>query len=111
MDNFSVFWKNEKTADVTVGENSVEVKRYSTSPAKQLFYKDRITRYELGEILRLRCWDENRDHLERYLNAIGLREFDPYKICRKTHGVMVQDPIWFCFEGEDLRYEDVKFRE
>ena len=52
QEDFSVFWEDEKTADVTVTENKAYVKRYSTNPAKQIFSSDSISLFELGEILK-----------------------------------------------------------
>ena len=108
--NFSVFWKDEKTADVTVTENAARVKRYTKNPAKQLFCKSQISLFELDEIFKWRCWDQNRENIEKYLYKLGLTQFNPYKICKKTHGAMYQDNIWFKFEGEKLSWSDVKCR-
>jgi hypothetical protein len=108
---FSVMWENEKTADVYADNSTVSIKRYVIHPVKQIFCKDSMTRYELGQILRTRCWDEHRDGLPRLLAALGVSEYNPYDICRKTHGVMYQDKIWFRYKGEDLTYEDVAIKE
>lgn len=109
-ENFSVYWENEKTADVKIKENQAVIKRYSKNPAKQIFSKDTISLFELGEILSWRCWDKNRENIEKYLFKLGLTEFDPYKICRKTHGVMYQDKIWFKYDGEKISWDDIKCR-
>lgn len=107
-EDFSVYWDNEKTADVQIMENKALIKRYSNNPVKQIFAKDEIPLFELGEILTWRCWDKKRENIEKYLFKLGLTEFNPYKICRKTHGVMFQDKIWFKYEGENLTWDDVK---
>ena len=109
-EDFSVYWGDEKTADVHFEENHAVVTRYTTNPAKQIFYKDEIPLFEIGGIMESRCWDRNRDNLEKYLFKLGLTEFNPYKICRKTHGVMFQDRIWFKYKGEQLTWEDVRWR-
>lgn len=106
--DFTLYWKDEKIADVVLSNDRVLVTRYSENPVKQLFYKDELTYYELGEILLWRCWDKNRENIEKYLYTLGLSEFNPYKICRLTHGVMYQDKIWFKFAGENLTWADVK---
>ena len=67
-------------------------------------------RFELGQVLELRCWDRNRANLNLYLDELGIKDFNPYEICRKTHGVMVQDFIWFQFDGENLSFKDVRFK-
>lgn len=108
QEDFSVFWKDEKTADVTITENQAHIIRYTTNPVKQIFSKEDISIFELGEILRWRCWDPNRENIEKYLYKLGLTEYNPFKICRKTHGVMFQDKIWFKYKNENLYWNDVK---
>ena len=105
---FEVLWENEKTADVDVGVSTVRVKRHVLHPVKQIFYADEITRYELGNILRSRCYDRRRPDIDKILEFMGLQEYDVYKMCRFTHGKMAQDFIWFRYEGEDLRWEDLE---
>ena len=109
-EDFSVYWADEKTADVKIESNRALIKRYSNSPIKQIFASDNISLYELGEILRSRCWEENRENLEKYLQKMGLSEFNPYEICRKTHGVMFQDKIWFKYKNENISWNDVKWK-
>ncbi|MBO5260145.1 MAG: hypothetical protein J6B26_07170 [Agathobacter sp.] len=108
--NFKTYWKDELTAEVKADDCRVYIKRYTTHPAKQLFWKDEISRFELGQVLELRCWDRNRANLNLYLDELGIKDFNPYEICRKTHGVMVQDFIWFQFDGENLSFKDVRFK-
>ena len=103
--NFLLMWDDEVISSVTVGETSVHIDRYILHPVKQIFYKDDITRFEFGEILRHRCWDEGRPDMKELLHLIGLEEFNPYEICKKTHGKMVQDSTWFKFDGETINYD------
>ncbi len=109
-ENFTVYWENEKTAEVQIKGSQAIIKRYCKNPAKQIFPGNTISLYELGDIMTWRCWDKNRENIEKYLFKLGLTEFNPYKICRKTHGAMFQDKIWFKYEGEKLTWEDVKCR-
>ena len=110
IDNFSVYWVNEKTADVEIFENKVKIKRYTLHPAKQIFYADEMPLFKLGEILTLRCWDEHRVNLDKYLEKLGVDGFNPFAICRKTHGVTAADRIWFKFQGEEISFEDVRWK-
>lgn len=110
QEDFSVLWEDEKTADVTISENQAHIIRYTTNPVKQIFSKEELSLYELGEILKYRCWDQKRENIEKYLYKLGLTDFNPYKICRKTHGVMFQDKIWFRYKDETLCWNDVKCR-
>lgn len=106
--NFSVWWEDEKTAEVSIDGNNVYIKRLVIHPVKQIFAREKITKFELGEILKSRCWNPNRDNIEKYLYHLGLTYYNPYKIVGKTHGVMVQDKIWFKFPGEKLSWNDVR---
>ncbi len=108
MPDFTLMWQDEEMGEVHIGESNVHIDKYVRHPVKQIFYKDEITRFEFGEIMRSRCWDENRQDIKELLSSIGLMEYNPFQICIKTHGRMVQDMTWFRFEGEDLRYEDFK---
>lgn len=103
------YWKDEKTATVRLDSMYAYITRYTTHPIKQLFYTDKMTRYEFGGILQDRCWDKNRPDLQQLLALIGLKEYNPYEICKRTHGKMYQDNIWFRFPGELLTYKEVKY--
>lgn len=103
------YWKDEKTATVRLDSQYAYISRYTLHPAKQLFYTDKITRFEFGEILEDRCWDKHRPDINKILESIGLNEYNPYEICRYTHGQMYQDKIWFRFSGELLTYKELKY--
>ncbi len=105
--DFLLMWADEVIASVTIGDTTVHIDRFIIHPVKQLFYKDDITRFEFGEILRSRCWDEHRSDIHILLQMIGLDEYNIYAICRKTHGKMVQDKTWFKFADETLTYRDI----
>ena len=103
------YWKDEKTASVRLDDKYAYIKRYTSHPVKQIFYSDKITRYELGEILTDRCWDKNRADLPDILSTLGIEEYNPYEICKRTHGKMAQDNIWFRFPGELISYKDIVY--
>ena len=105
---FDVLWLDDIVSHVKVGPGKdVMIDRFVIHPLKQIFCKDRMTKYELGEVMRLRCVDENRADIKEYLEYIGLREYDIWKILRATHGAMSQDFIWIRFSGERLTAGDI----
>ena len=106
--NFLLMWEDEVVADVKVGEYEIEIRRFDTHPVKQIFFKEKMNLYEFGEILRRRCFEEKRPDLKTLLETLDLDEYNPYKICMKTHGKMLQDKTWFKFEGETLNYNTVR---
>ena len=44
------------------------------------------------------------------LTNLGLKEYNPYEIVKRTHGVSYNDFIWFRFPGEKLTSKDVLVR-
>ena len=46
--------------------------------------------------------------INEILKQLGLKSYDPLEIVKKTHGVSYNDFLWFQFEGENYRYEDMK---
>ena len=112
LDNFSfeVYWKDEITARVYVKKKNVIVSRFSDNPGRQLFAEKKMTRYQLGKILELRCFEKGRPDIDEILKHLGLKEYNPYEIVRKTHGVSHNDFIWFRFPGENITSKDVLVR-
>ena len=82
--SFEVFWKDDITASVNVHGDKVRV---------------------------MRCWDRRREDIDEILVHLGLKEYNPYEIVRKTHGVSWNDYIWFRFPGEKLTSRDVLVRD
>lgn len=81
MDEFSfeVYWKDEITARVHVKGNAVIISRFTDNPAKQLFAEQKMTRYQLGKIFELRCWERGRADIDDFLRYLGLTEYNPYE--------------------------------
>ena len=108
--DFEVFWKDEITAKVRVRGKKVRVSRYTAHPLKQLFAEEHMTRYQLNQILEMRCWERGRADIDLILKHLGLEEYNPYEIVKKTHGVSYNDYIWFRFWGENITSDDVLVR-
>jgi len=109
--SFEVYWKDEITARVYVHRKEAIISRFVEHPIKQIFAKNRMTRDQLNRVLELRCWDRGRPDLPQLLQGIGLKEFNPQEIVRRTHGVTWNDFIWFRFPGEKITCKDVMVRD
>lgn len=107
---FEVFWKDEITARVHAKEHQVKVSRYVEHPVKQLFAASVMSRNQLNKILELRCFERGRPDIMEILGHLGLREYNPYEIVKRTHGVSYNDFIWFRFPGEKFTSKDVLVR-
>lgn len=108
--SFEVYWKDELTAKVRVKGKDVYVSSYSNQPGKRLFPAGKLSRFQLSEILKTRCWDEGRPDIKKLLRVRGIEEYNPLAIVRKTHGVSWNDFIWIRFPGEKLTAKDVLVR-
>lgn len=108
--SFEVFWKDEITARVMVNGSRVQVARYVEHPLKQLFADKDMSRNQLNRVFELRCWDRNRPDIMDLLKGLGMTEYIPSEIVRRTHGVSYNDYIWFRFPGERLTSHDVLVR-
>ena len=109
--SFEVFWKDQLSARVSVGKSRVHVSRYIKHPIRQIFSDEFITRNQLNEVLKLRCFEEGRADCTAKLKALGLSEYNPLEIVKKTHGVSFNDYIWIRFPGERLTAKDVLVRD
>lgn len=108
---FEVYWKNMLSSRVSVRRNKAIIKRVIMHPLRQIFPSNEISRNRLNVILEHRCFDRNRPDALEILKSIGLSEYRPIDIIRRTHGVSYNDYIWFRFMGENIRAEDVLVRD
>lgn len=70
-------------------ENAVD------DPAKTAFGADLHPAWEdLQDFLEERCVPRERAGIREYLEALGLEEYDPLEIVRRTQGRMAEDDQW-----------------
>lgn len=62
-------------------------------------------------MLSNRVFPRERENCKELLKILGLEIYDPDAICRKTHGVMNDDYVWFKYPGEKVTFADVKMRD
>lgn len=116
MYQFSVLWKDEIVADVSVAESEDGfkslnyIRRYTDDVGKQPFGGTRLDLERVYEFLESRWFERGRPDVPQQLQYLGLSEYNPWEIVKKTHGVMFEDFIWVRFEGENLIWRDVKIR-
>lgn len=84
-------------ADFT--DQTLRVKNESVSLIKTAFGKNEVPTWEdLRCFLEERCVPHARSGLREYLDAIGVLEYDPLEIIRKTKGRMAEDAQWIEIE-------------
>ena len=105
---FTCYWRDEPVSEVHVEGMKVYIKRFvKDHPVKQIFPVEEMDVFKLTEILKTRCWEDNRAGLDDLLKKIGVQVYDPLAIVQKTHGVSYNDFLWIQFRGEHLRWKDV----
>lgn len=58
-----------------------------------------------------RCFPRTRANCDELLRQLGLTQYVPLAIVRRTHGVMWDDDVWIRFSDEqNIEYKDVKVR-
>lgn len=107
---FDLYWKDEKVGRVEIVNNVLVKNEVYTSD----FYKQPYARIKNAMDMvsalheRVMCperWEKFQ------LEAIGLKEYDFYKILRAYRGICYDDFFWLRFDGDTVSYRDIKIRE
>ena len=114
MESFILMDKNKEIARVSFsmeGNNYAAVveKIHPNHPAYQPFsYKeDGFTRGDILDFLKDRSLEECRPDKKEILDILGLEDYNPINITKKTHGRMMHDFFWIKWNGEALTWEDI----
>ena len=75
----------------------VRVKNYADFPLDNAFglkSPENVTWDDVYRFLISRTYPENRANINEILEDLGLKEYDPIKMCRITRGRMTNDQNW-----------------
>lgn len=87
-------------ADFT--DREVQVENYTDLLIKTAFGRNEMPLWsDFMEFLEDRCVPRQRAGLNEYLDALGLDEYDPFEIVKRTSGRMAEDRQW-------IRVEELK---
>ena len=115
MLRFQYLEKDTVTAEVEVDEKAKTVRYspYTTNVYALPFGVNQSpTIADVSRFFASRCFPKERRNCRQLLQDLGLAEYKPWDIVRKTHGRQLEDYCWIRFEGEDLEYErDIKLRD
>lgn len=104
---FTIMRYDEAVMHVKFGEgNSIEITKFTEDKHKLPFYFE-PTKETMFIFIQDRCSERSRPDQKELLALIGLDEYNPYEIVKKTHGVTPDDHFWFKFPGENLTWKDV----
>lgn len=113
MYNFTVMHMNMPVTKVNISDDRkvVSVEKLVPDSIIQPFGGNDLSINRVYEFLKSRCYEDNRADLKDILQQAELTSNDPWKWNKITHGVMWDDQIWIKFEGEELCWEDVRWRK
>lgn len=84
-------------ADFT--DKELQVENYTDALIKTAFGRNEIPVWsDFMEFLEDRCVPRQRAGLDKYLDAVGLDEYDPFEIVKRTSGRMAEDRQWIRME-------------
>lgn len=87
-------------ADFTAEE--LQIENYTDELIKTAFGRNELPTWaDFLELLEERCIPRQRAGLNEYLDALGIDEYDPFEIVKRTSGHMAEDEQW-------IRVEEVK---
>ena len=84
-------------ADFT--DKDISVENYTDNLVKTAFGKNEVPLWQNFEnFLEERCIPRSRSGLREYLETIGVEEYNPLEIIKKTQGRMAEDDQWIRLE-------------
>ena len=112
MYNFTVMYQDEPVANVRVSDdhNSVTIHKLVPDSIIQPFSGNDLSIGRVYSFLKSRCYEDGRADLKRILDQAGLKDNNPWEWNKRTHAVTWEDQLWIRFEGEDITWEDVRWR-
>lgn len=110
--NLTIYHSYTKLADITLykqnSKTQIKVHQYTNGFLRQFKKPDNeVTFKDFNQWLEWRTFPPQRDNKEELLQLLGISEYNRFEIIKKTHAVMIDDPIWVKFEGEELSYNDI----
>ena len=84
---------------VDESEKRVSVENFVDNPMFRAFgINEKPTWKDFEDFLEERCFPRNINHVELNLRSLGLTEYEPLEICKRTNGRMAGDSMWMSFE-------------
>lgn len=111
--DFTVMYRNEEVAFVHVSADHKDVSIIKLIPdgMKQPFNGNKLDLERVYAFLKERCFEDGYSDLKRVLEVYDMESNNPWEWNRKTHGVTWEDYFWVKFKGENIAWEDVKWRD
>lgn len=95
-------YKINTVIDVDILNRRVSFKNYTNNLLNRAFGASESVDYEEYErFLESRCFPRSRDKIKAELEHLGIRNYDPLAIIRKTNGRMAEDDCYIVIEDNN----------
>ena len=110
--DFTVLNKNTPVASVYVSEDhkQVIIEKLVPDGIIQPFNGNKLDLERVYNFLKDRCYEDTFAGLDEVLEMQNMKSNNPWEWNRKTHGVTWEDFFWIKFDGEELCWEDVRWK-
>lgn len=81
-------------------DKTLKAENFTSDIVKTAFGNNSLPTWEkdFESFLKERCIPQERGRIREYLEALGLDEYNPVDIIKKTHGRMAEDEQWLTIE-------------
>ena len=107
----TIMWKDIPQVEILMTMPRPTVRKLVEEPSLNIIgrvYREGATYKDLDEFMLTRVSDRTRVDINEILKRYDLKDFNPYWMCRKSHGRKVTDFLWIRYNDEDLTYDDIK---
>lgn len=92
------FWNGDTLCTTIVADftdHTLCTENHTKQLVKTAFGKNQLPTWtDLMAFLEERCVPRQRDGIREYMDALGLDEYDPWEIIKRTQGRMAEDQQW-----------------
>ncbi|MFF2092707.1 hypothetical protein [Paenibacillus sp. NPDC058174] len=108
---FEVLEHDQVIAKVKLDYSNQNVEVWQDDKVSPVFLpfpgKKKVLVSDVLDYFESRCLPRTRHHIDKVLQSLGLSDYVPADIVKKTHGVLYDDYVWIRFAGEELTCADV----
>ena len=108
---FDYMYYDEVATSVEIIDGVVSFINYTDNLTNRAFgVRKSVTLDYIDKFFEERCFPKTRKSAKELLKHLEVPYYEPFLICKKTHGVILGDYSWIRFEGETLTWEDVRIK-
>ena len=113
MNHFVIMNKDNPIWDVKYDSTTAESKWLGEKHIKipRGMFPENITVKNISAFCESRQPPRTRVDIDRILREkYELMDYLPMQMCKKSHGITMEDFLWMKFDNEDITYDDVRVR-